>query len=341
MNKRKAFFILELPYNKSNTIFKDVVTNTDGNNLNKNPRTYTHEDIRKQYLKLALKYHPDKNPHGEERFKEIHEAYTFLNNEITNIDNPDSFSGSGSIPSFESLFDPQTITDYMTTLFDMDKSTFVFVDSIIKNTYQKTNNFVENLDKNVMNKISRFVRQYASHLSSNMNSEYSETDANYKPTITIHPSLENVLNGNIRVIEYEEKEYYVPLWYSEVEYESFIVEIIPDIDTNIYIDDDNNLFVFIHLEKNTIFDKKVFDVSIGDREYCIPIEKLNIKEYQMINLTQLNDEWDGGIPKMNKTIDLDYEIDSEIHSEIEIKKENDMFQIKEHGEIFINITISD
>lgn len=45
------------------------------------PRSATAEDIKRAYRKLAVKYHPDKNPGdkaAEERFKQINEAYAVL-----------------------------------------------------------------------------------------------------------------------------------------------------------------------------------------------------------------------------------------------------------------------
>ena len=54
---------------------------------------FTKHELKKQYHIMALKYHPDKNPHdasAEEKFKDIHESYEKLqplvedNNNINN-----------------------------------------------------------------------------------------------------------------------------------------------------------------------------------------------------------------------------------------------------------------
>ena len=79
----------------------------------------TDAEIKKAYRKLSLKYHPDKNPQGEETFKEISEAYTILGDTTKRAQYDrgdgirledlfgDSFKGGNPFDSFQSFFSGQ------------------------------------------------------------------------------------------------------------------------------------------------------------------------------------------------------------------------------------------
>ena len=57
-----------------------------------NNKSVSKEYIKKQYRKLALKYHPDKNGNTEEsneRFKKINEAYNYLSNLYSDTESVD------------------------------------------------------------------------------------------------------------------------------------------------------------------------------------------------------------------------------------------------------------
>ena len=45
------------------------------------PKNATPEQIKRQYRKLSLEYHPDRNNGNEEMFKKISEAYQHLSDE--------------------------------------------------------------------------------------------------------------------------------------------------------------------------------------------------------------------------------------------------------------------
>lgn len=47
--------------------------------------TVTKKEVSKAYKKASLKYHPDRNPAGQEMMKAINEAYDFLNKQSDSI----------------------------------------------------------------------------------------------------------------------------------------------------------------------------------------------------------------------------------------------------------------
>jgi molecular chaperone DnaJ len=82
-------------------------------------RTSTVEDIKKSYRKLAVKYHPDKNPgnaEAEERFKEAAEAYGVLSDEEKRA-RYDRYGHQGM--SGMGGFDPNQFADFGDILGDL------------------------------------------------------------------------------------------------------------------------------------------------------------------------------------------------------------------------------
>jgi len=66
------------------------------------------DEIKKSYRKLAAKYHPDKNPQGEEKFKEIAEAYETLGNpekrQVYDSRGSNPFQGTSYEQMFSQMF---------------------------------------------------------------------------------------------------------------------------------------------------------------------------------------------------------------------------------------------
>ncbi|XP_032685867.1 dnaJ homolog subfamily C member 5 isoform X3 [Odontomachus brunneus] len=90
------------------------------------PKTATSEEIKKTYRKLALKYHPDKNPNNPEaaeKFKEINRAHAIL----TDLTKRNIYDNYGSLGLYVAeQFGEENVNAYFVVTSGWCKALFLF-----------------------------------------------------------------------------------------------------------------------------------------------------------------------------------------------------------------------
>ena len=89
----------------------------------------------------------------------------------------------------------------------------------------------------------------------------------------------------------------IPLWHHELIYENSGVDLcfqcIPELPEHITIDENNNIYVTLVLNKLDIWNKDKIDIHLGQRVLIMDRETLKITKYQMVSF------YGCGISKIN------------------------------------------
>ena len=101
----------------------------------------------------------------------------------------------------------------------------------------------------------------------------------------LNPCLTDLFNNNIYKLDVNNKLYYVPLWHSELYFDSensdIIVKCNPELPENISIDENNNLVVEVKiLFTFSLLLQQLITVKVGERLFDIPIDTLLCRKNQ-------------------------------------------------------------
>jgi|TARA_Y100000992_G_C21273789_1_gene498612 hypothetical protein len=290
----------------------DTIKITNACNILHISNSYTEDELKQAYRKLALKYHPDKcEDKSGERFKEINSAYIFLS-KIKSDSNDSSYSSL--LRNFVKYINKNIDSEI---LLDIIEKKHKYTYEILKNCNKETCiNIYElimkykdifGIDKEILDIIKDIVREKT--INDNV--------------VILNPTLKDLFYANCYVLEYTSSKIYVPLWHSELIYElkdgsDLIVKCIPDISNHYSIDENNNIHIYLKhsttLQDLLSRDKIVYNI-VENINIDIYISDLFIRKHQIIKYSNI------GIPKIttNNVYNVENKGDIIIYLDLEYK----------------------
>jgi len=251
--------------------------------------------IKKQYHKLALKHHPDKNGNTEQsntRFRQINEAYHFFQREIFNDDDLENSSDKEEeedmyLHMLKMFIQSVVELRYVTTIYSLMKALLVTGKQMFLQLFH-------NMDKETALHIYIFLSKYRStiHLHNDLISELREIIRVKYDTIEIYklnPSIHDLMENNVYKLHVHDQLFLVPLWHNELYYDGSGCEIMvicePELPPGMNIDEDNHLYVETEISAyqdlpDMIIHNQNITVPIGNKSYTIPLSELHMKSEQ-------------------------------------------------------------
>ena len=259
--------------------------------------------LKKQYHKMALKWHPDKNgntPKATQYFQRINESYQLLCDIVTNTcddicdDLDASFVRSSGFKHEKNEY-ISLLTTFVSNIIKGNYTDIIsnILQSIVSDCKIISLKLFDGLDKETTMELYQFLCKYKQILYLNediiqqikdiMISKF-QNDKVY----VLNPTIDDLFENNIYKLMVDDNLYLVPLWHSELYFDAnghdIIVFCVPDLPDNIFIDEDNNLLVDVEIDKNKLNDllnHASITVPIGIRNFEIKADALYIKKTQI------------------------------------------------------------
>ena len=275
------------------------------------------EIIKKNYHRLALQTHPDKNnnsPESTEQFKLINEAYQIL------LDDNNSNSSKRDINyNFEYIL--HTFLNSI-VIDEIYKEIIIsIINEIINADFTGiTVKLFEKLNKEKSIQVYEILCKYKRvfFVSQEIIDEVKKIIhfkfVNDKLYI-LNPTLDDLFNDNIFILKLDNLVYYVPLWHEELCFDfdnksdkssELLVKCMPDLPDNVSIDEDNNICVKLNIAILNMLNKNTISFKLGTKQFDMCVKELQFKKTQYYTFNG------SGISKINETNIYDVSVKSDI-----------------------------
>ena len=278
-------------------------------------KKYTFSEIKKHYRIAALKNHPDKHFNSDEsttKFKEINEAYVLLSNKcIDDNGNNGQYCEMGDDEDHDYKYNNLFSAFINSLMVDLSNAKIAEVKIILTTVMDKckilTAAMFDNIDRRSILFIYDLIIKYYTILDIS-NERFDgiikilKNKMKINDVIILNPTISDLFEiNNIKIIEHEEKTYYIPNWHTELYYDineqrELIVKCIPKLPEYIYIDELNNIYIDVRTRVENLFNlsKLVFTIVMYENiSIDIPISNIEFKTCQVITLHKR------GIPMIN------------------------------------------
>jgi len=222
------------------------------------------EDLKREYRKKLLLYHPDKNPSPDAsaKFIAVQEAYTYLQS-----------APSGLLPSYFDI-----LKSFLSSVLPIEELIIAKISellcAIVENNLDAIIDYLRTINRDTLCRIHEVICKYKHliHLSSELFERIAEL-IREDECIVLNPRLDDLLSDeNVYILKRDGGTYLVPLWHHEVVFDisgkNLVVKNNPIVPDNMELDECNVLTVKLQYNLSELWDREV-SVEIGGKSFAI------------------------------------------------------------------------
>ena len=240
----------------------------------------TGNELKRKYRRLALQFHPDKNGNSvesAENFKLIHDAYEYLQMHIDSQESDENPTASEAGDDYTTM-----LQRFIESIIQSPNMSEIIKEIVMNGCKKMSTRLFENMSKDTSIELLTFISRHRNilHIDQETIQQVREIILEkYKndQIYILNPTLDDLLENNVYKLDIESKIYLVPLWHSEVYFDGsgcdIIVQCIPDLPANMYIDENNALHVNINAPFTiSLLDSPVVLFKLGKQSFPLQVQ---------------------------------------------------------------------